>query len=179
MNIALIGPTCSGKSTMASALALVGRLSRIETGAFVRRAFPQDKLIGGLADCEKQIREFVDQELSRPVPGGRGHVLDGFPRTTEQLCWLLESGHKVHFMLLDVDREEALRRAILRVRSDVHRFEEHYLGQRKQTDGIHEYMHKYAVPHYHAVGAISPEGLARWLLGRIESPHECGKEEGA
>jgi len=163
MTIALYGPTGAGKSTLAQAIQRLGEYHIISTGEFVRKNFPNDPLVGGFSDREKQIREFVEVELKQSKV-----ILDGFPRHRDQLSWLIsvcaERQDKLCHVFMEVSREEALRRITLRNREDVGAFHEQFTGQALACRALHEAIDRAGDWHTHVFGPWEADRLARWIL---------------
>jgi len=169
MIISLYGPTGAGKSTLAQAFQRIERFSIVSTGDFVRKNFPNDPLIGGFSDREKQIREYVDQEIMRPDV-----ILDGFPRHERQLEWLLMACgalRPVHHVFLEISRDEAQKRIELRNREDMPKFTEQYEGQVRACATLHEAVHRLNQWHTHLFGEWAPDELARWIFLKVKGLH--------
>lgn len=118
MNIIVMGPQGSGKSTQAELLAKKLNLPHIETGNVYRKLAETDPEIrkvmetGGLID-DKTTFEVVDKNLAQ-LKGG--FVLDGFPRTLVQAQRELFEVDKVIYIRLSDD--EAVARLLKRGRDD-------------------------------------------------------------
>ena len=107
MNIALLGPTGSGKGTLISALAEKNKLHPITLGDVLRQKANYGTALGLLTrefvqNGELVPDEFVDamvEEIFRHVPPGTHTILDGFPRTVTQARFLddllLDLGQKL------------------------------------------------------------------------------------
>lgn len=122
MNILVMGPQGSGKSTQAELLAKRLNLPHIETGNVYRELAKEDSELGrkikgvlekgGLVDDETTF-EVVDKNLAK-IKGG--FVLDGFPRTLTQAQRELFPIDKVIY--INLSDEEAIERLLLRGRAD-------------------------------------------------------------
>ncbi len=107
MNIALLGPTGSGKGTLIQGLAGKLQLHPITLGDVLRQKATYGTALGLLTreyvvNGELVPDEFVDamvEEIFRHLPAGTSTVLDGFPRTVAQARFLddllAELGQKV------------------------------------------------------------------------------------
>lgn len=118
MNILVMGPQGSGKSTQAELLAQKLNLPHIETGNVYRELAKTDPAIrevlekGGLID-DKTTFEVVDRHLAEIKDG---FVLDGFPRTLTQAQRELFPVDKVIY--IGLSDEEAMKRLLARGRED-------------------------------------------------------------
>lgn len=118
MNIVIMGPQGSGKSTQAELLAKKLNLPHIETGNVYRELAKENSEIrsvlekGGLVD-DKTTFEVVDRHLAK-IKGG--FVLDGFPRTLTQAQRELIPIDKVVY--INLSDEEAIERLLKRGRAD-------------------------------------------------------------
>lgn len=122
MNILVMGPQGSGKSTQAELLAQKLGLPHIETGNVYREIAKEDSPLGhkikdilekgGLVDDETTF-EVVDKNLAK-ITGG--FVLDGFPRTLTQAKKELFPVDRVIY--INLSDEEAIKRLLARGRED-------------------------------------------------------------
>ncbi len=122
MNILVMGPQGSGKTTQAELLANKLNFPHIETGNIYREIAKQDSPIGrkikevmekgGLVDDESTF-QIVDRHLAE-IKGG--FVLDGFPRTLTQAQRELFPIDKVFY--INLSDEEAINRLLKRGRAD-------------------------------------------------------------
>lgn len=96
MNVALIGPTCSGKTTCASRLYGRYGLRHLSTGQVLRENRDQQTALGILTRKYMEAGELVPDEIInamieeavRKAPAGQGLLLDGFPSTLYQALFL-------------------------------------------------------------------------------------------
>lgn len=96
MNIALLGPTGSGKGTLISTLAPKLNLHPVTLGDVLRQKATYGTALGLLTreyvqNGELVPDEFVDamvEEIFRHLPPGVSSILDGFPRTVAQARFL-------------------------------------------------------------------------------------------
>ncbi|MCC7374216.1 MAG: adenylate kinase [Verrucomicrobiales bacterium] len=127
MNIALLGPTGSGKGTLISALAEKNKLHPITLGDVLRQKANYGTALGLLTrefvqNGELVPDEFVDamvEEIFRHVPPGTHTILDGFPRTVTQARFLddllLDLGQKLDAVIyLHVPEQVIFQRVALR-----------------------------------------------------------------
>lgn len=122
MNILVMGPQGSGKTTQAELLAKKLGLPHIETGNVYREIAKLDSPVGqkiravlergGLVDDQLTF-EIVDRHLA-DIKGG--FVLDGFPRTLTQAKRELFPIDKVFY--INLSDEEAVSRLLKRGRED-------------------------------------------------------------
>ncbi len=122
MNVIIMGPQGSGKSTQAEILANKLRVPHIETGKIYRDLKNTDSDIGrkikttldaGELVDDATTFEIIDQHLSEIKDG---FVIDGFPRTQVQAKRDLFPIDAVIFLRLG--NEEATKRLLLRGRED-------------------------------------------------------------
>lgn len=96
MNIALLGPTGSGKGTLIQAVAGKHNLHPVTLGDVLRQKASYGTALGLLTreyvlNGELVPDEFVDamvEEIFRHTPPGANTILDGFPRTVTQARFL-------------------------------------------------------------------------------------------
>ena len=131
LKVVLLGPPGSGKGTQAGVLSQKLGVPAISTGELLRDAVAAGTDLGrrvegimnagGLVDDET-ISEVVRERLARR-DGGRGFLLDGYPRSVPQAETLdrvlAEDGERLDaVVLVDVPEEELVRRALARKRQD-------------------------------------------------------------
>jgi adenylate kinase len=127
----LLGPPGAGKGTQAQALSARLGVPAISTGEMLRAAVAEDNELGrrvagimasgALVDdvtMAEVVRERLDKKDAR-----EGFLLDGYPRTlpqAETLSGILgESSRRLDMVLLvDVEQDELVRRAVARGRED-------------------------------------------------------------
>ena len=112
MNIALLGPTGSGKGTLIQELVGKLQLHPINLGEVLRQKANQGTALGLLTrefvqNGELVPDEFVDamvEEVFRHLPQGTHTILDGFPRTVSQARFLddllADLGQKLDLVIL-------------------------------------------------------------------------------
>ncbi|MFT4308060.1 MAG: adenylate kinase family protein [Candidatus Woesearchaeota archaeon] len=121
MNIVILGPQGSGKGTQAKLIAEYFGLTHVDMGAQLRQVAAED------SDRGKRIREIMDvgdlvpieltveifsEALSKP---DKGFVIEGFPRTQEQLAAIKDRISFDLAVFIDVSDEESMKRIIKRV----------------------------------------------------------------
>lgn len=124
MKILLIGPQGSGKSTQAKLLADFLKVPYVSTGDIFRNLTRQDsnkgRIIKQILDSGKLVDDQTTSQIVRERVGEEdckdGFVMDGYPRTLEQLNMFDPSFDKVIY--LNVPKEEVVRRLLLRSRAD-------------------------------------------------------------
>ncbi len=93
LRLALVGPPGSGKGTQARLLAERYDLEPVSTGQLLRdlatRHTPIARVVRGLLDAgrlvpNRIVLDVVRRRLTALEDGGRGWIMDGFPRTTPQ-----------------------------------------------------------------------------------------------
>ena len=98
MNIALVGPTCAGKTTCASKLCETYRLRHLSTGQVLRENRARQTALGILTRRYVEMGELVPDEIInamieeavRKTPADQGLLFDGFPVTPYQARFLEE-----------------------------------------------------------------------------------------
>ncbi len=123
MNLVLLGPPGAGKGTQAKRLQDQRALVQLSTGDMLRAAVAAGTELGRKAGKIMERGELVPDEIVIGLiaeridadKGGKGFILDGFPRTigqAEALDRLLEArGKKVdRVVVLDVDDDKLVQR---------------------------------------------------------------------
>lgn len=121
MNIVILGPQGSGKGTQAKLIAEYFGLVHVDMGAQLRRVAAEE------SDRGRRIREIMDvgdlvpieltveifsEALSAPA---KGFVIEGFPRTQEQLAAIKDRISFDLAIFIDVSDEESMKRIMKRV----------------------------------------------------------------
>lgn len=124
MKILLIGPQGSGKSTQAALLSEYLGLSKITLGDVFRQLSAEDNPEGIRIRQILSEGKLVDDQTAAEVMKKRlnqeeykkGFVIDGYPRTVEQMQLFDPGFDKVIY--LDVPEEEVIKRLLARGRAD-------------------------------------------------------------
>ncbi len=122
--IVLIGPTGSGKTSLASKLSAEFDIPHISSGEIARQLASRDHdteiaLSQGHYAPEEAMRHCIREELERHSIAGSGWVMEGFPRKVEQLIALMSWVNDDHlFVHLAVDEITCIHRLIRRGRKD-------------------------------------------------------------
>lgn len=98
MNVALVGPTCAGKTTCASRLDGPYALRHLSTGQLLRENWAEQTALGILTRKYVERGELAPDEIInamiesavRKMPAEKGLLLDGFPSTLYQARFLDE-----------------------------------------------------------------------------------------
>jgi len=127
----MLGAPGSGKGTQAELLADVLGVPAISTGAMLRQAVSAGNSLGERVKGTMASGALVDDALMSEVvrqrldldDAGRGFLLDGYPRTTQQAATLdsllRERGRRLDaVVLLDVPESVLVKRAVARKRED-------------------------------------------------------------
>ncbi len=96
MNIALVGPTCAGKTTCAARLCGLFELRHLSTGHVLRESWAQQTAMGLITRKFVERGELVPDEIInalleetlRKLDPAQGLLLDGFPSTLYQALFL-------------------------------------------------------------------------------------------
>lgn len=143
MKIILIGIQGAGKSTQGNLLSEKLKLPYLSTGHIFREMAKEKSQIGryikevlnaGYLIPDKKTLEIVSEYLSKPEYE-KGYILDGFPRTIEQVKKFKNGIDKVIY--LKVSDKEALWR--LSYRNDTAREDETLAGIRKRIELFHRF----------------------------------------
>ena len=122
MNIILMGPVGSGKTTQADILSKKLSLPHIQTGEIYRKIATENSDIGKKIKTILDAGDLIDDETTfevidkhlKEITGG--FVIDGFPRTLVQAKREVFCVDKVFY--IKISDEEALKRLLLRKRED-------------------------------------------------------------
>lgn len=129
--VVLLGPPGAGKGTQAVFLAEAMGVPAISTGEMLRAAVAsgselgvkvQDIMSSGALVDDPTMADVVQERLAQPDTQ-EGFLLDGYPRTADQAETLAGILHELDetldgVVLITVDEEELVRRALARGRDD-------------------------------------------------------------
>ena len=127
MKILLIGPQGSGKSTQGQLLADYLRIPYISTGDIFREKLLQDTAEGRQIKQTLDKGQLVDDQTTKTLITDRlqrtdaqnGYILDGYPRTSEQVDLFTTSNFKPDWIVyLKIPDDIAIKRLIRRGRAD-------------------------------------------------------------
>ena len=163
MNIALLGPTGSGKGTLIHAVAGRFGLHPIALGDVLRQKANYGTALGLLTrefvqNGELVPDEFVDamvEECFRHLPKGNGTILDGFPRTAAQARFLddllADLGQRLDLVIYLQLPEHVLFERVARRQPPRHDDEPHILRHR-----LHVFRRMVApvLKHYYDTGRL-------------------------
>lgn len=126
--VGVFGLPCSGKTTLINAVKDASKeiVAHISTGDIARRlsteADTKHMAEGNLFPHEDKIRaEILDLIRKRQEQGAEVVILDGCPRTADQVKWMFENqlaGTALEGCFIQVAGEDLMQRAILRYRDD-------------------------------------------------------------
>lgn len=118
--IILVGPPCSGKSTIGKELSRLFNYTYISSGDIARRLAEKDGTQDSLNAGNMADEESMRSEMLNVLNIYDNIILDGFPRFQDQLSWLLsQMPHSSYaFIHIDTSMTEIVRRANTRGRSD-------------------------------------------------------------
>jgi adenylate kinase len=127
IRLLLIGPPGAGKGTQAARLSARFGIPAISTGDIFRDNVSRATELGSLAKSFMDRGEYVPDEVTNDLVKSRlsepdaaqGFLLDGFPRTTEQVRvldeYLAEQGVRLDAVVqLTADADETVRRLVKR-----------------------------------------------------------------
>lgn len=120
--IVLLGSPGSGKGTQGTRLAEYYNIPHISTGEILRDHVRRGTVVGWCIKETVAQGLLVPDELMTDLVTGRlkeddckhGYILDGFPRTLAQAQWFYAHYRQPFVFLLDVAKDEVLRRIAAR-----------------------------------------------------------------
>ena len=123
MNVILIAPPAAGKGTQAEMLSKDYNLYHLSTGDLLRNVSNMDTELGRSVKKLIDNGNFVSDELMmkllkekiETLEDVNGIILDGVPRTLEQVKMLEELVNIDYVIYLDVEKDIAMKRAVGRV----------------------------------------------------------------
>jgi adenylate kinase len=118
MNILVLGPQGSGKGTQAELIAKEFRFPHISSGDIFRENLKNNTLLGAQAKQYMDTGRLVPDDLTNKMVRDRlrqmdcalGFILDGYPRTIDQLKFLLESTKIDVAVDIEISDDEAMER---------------------------------------------------------------------
>lgn len=118
--ISLIGPPCSGKSTLGKEIAETLGYKYISSGDLARKMAKEDGDMSNLNAGKMAPEDRMREELYNALSVSEDVVLDGFPRFLDQYNWLVNSDldYKFIFIIVDASINELFYRVAHRGRSD-------------------------------------------------------------
>lgn len=116
--VALIGRAGSGKSTVGKILEILLGYTYLSTGDIARSMKDERLSWGGLANESVMRDTFKSIILYHIANGHTNFIIDGMPRTEDQIDFLLQVFDDVRVVELDTNRELAIKRLINRRRDD-------------------------------------------------------------
>lgn len=123
MQIALMGPPGSGKTTVGKHVADKYGIPYISSGDIARELAEADpttalSLKAGSMAPEESMRALIKKRLEKAMADSGGFVVEGFPRTIAQYIALRMWGLMPVFMWMELGEADCLERLILRARTD-------------------------------------------------------------
>jgi adenylate kinase len=175
--IILMGLAGAGKGTQAELLSNKYGYQAISTGEMLRQRATEDqrrRILAGKLISDEEINEMVDSTLDA-VENPDKCLLDGYPRSINQVDWLLSEAKKGRFGLtavihIDLTEDVVRRRLLERGRSDdtevsiSKRFDEY----KKSTLPILDYLKEKGVRVYQVNGDQTPEEVHEDIAKIIE-----------
>lgn len=120
-----IGPPGSGKGTLAQECVKDLKWATLSTGALCRQHISQQTEIGKQIDLiiksgklisDELVTSMVDEWLTSQINNAKGIILDGYPRTEQQVSMFFEllrtryAGAQLHVVKFDIGDKSVIRR---------------------------------------------------------------------
>lgn len=123
VQLAILGPPGSGKSTVGKALAEKYEVPFVSSGDIARQLAEMDPttslaLKAGSMAPEESMRGLVRENLEKANTESGGYILEGFPRTTAQWVALQMWEQMPMFITLGIKTADSLLRLVQRARDD-------------------------------------------------------------
>lgn len=123
MQLALMGPPGSGKTTVGEAISEKFGVPYISSGQIARQMAEADpttalSLKAGSMAPEDSMRALIKKKLDRAITDSGGFVVEGFPRTLAQHIALRMWGAMPVYLWLDLGEAACLDRLLQRARED-------------------------------------------------------------
>lgn len=119
--IVLIGPPCSGKSTIGKALADKLGYKYVSSGDIARKMADEDGTTDSLNAGNMAPEDRMRNEIKKVFECENNIILDGFPRFYEQYKWMVKHckvSLPFAFVVIDVSINELFSRVVNRNRAD-------------------------------------------------------------
>ena len=182
MRIIMLGGPCSGKSTYSKFLTKEFQIPHVQTGDMMRSLAQQDTEIGRKVKSALDKGDYVDTKIVLDTLEARlqrkdtmrGYVLDGFPRSMQQVKEMDKRniGYD-HVVYLDVAEEEVIRRLMSRGRADdkPEIIKNRIAVYKKETQPVVDY-YKDKLITIKAEGGEQPEDIAADIIREIKKRDE-------
>ena len=182
MRIIMLGGPGSGKSTYSKFLTKEFMIPHVYTGDMMRDLAQQDTEIGRKVKSALDKGDYVDTQIVLDTLEARlqrkdtmrGYVLDGFPRSMEQVKEMEDRNIGFdHAVYLDVAEEEVIRRLMSRGRADdkPEIIKNRIKVYKKQTQPVIDY-YKDKLIRIKAKGGEEIEDIAALIIKQIKDKDE-------
>jgi len=177
--VGVFGLPCSGKSTLLKVVVESSRelLATISSGDFARElstlADTQYMAQGNLFPHEEKLRTKILDTVNKRKAGGAEIIfLDGFPRTADQIQWMVENqlaGSEAEGCLVQIMGDKLLERAKERHRDSqdaVEALQAKIVKQRHEITLMDDLIHRMGIPYYMVMNydlAIAAQILAKFV----------------